>query len=98
MFRKKDDEYVEMATDPIRRRNEIKTLSTRRILFLVIVALMAFGAIGGSCSGWNGRQSGLAFFGLIVSWSGLVQAETHLRLLKIVEKLQKGRDDKPTAQ
>jgi len=93
MFTKQDTEFDEMAADPIRRRARITDLSWRRTLIFWCAMVMAVAAI---FSSWSGKDAGV-IFGAAVAWSIAFKMESDLRLLRVIERLQKGGDAKPTA-
>ena len=93
MFTKQDTEFEEMAADPIRRRAKIADLSWRRTLIFWCALVMAVAAIFAS---WGGKDAGV-IFAAAVAWSICFKMESDLRLLRVIERLQKGGDAKPTA-
>jgi hypothetical protein len=91
MFKKQDDEFDAMATDPIRRRAQIADLSKRRVMIFWCAVVISICAIAGS---WNGKATG-AIFAAAVSWSVGMKMDSDLRLLRVIERLQKGKDGNP---
>jgi hypothetical protein len=95
MFKKQDEEFDEIAADPIRRRAKIADLSWRRTLLGCCALVMMVAALTGMWSGGRGAIGGV--FAAAISFSILLRHESDLRLLRVIERLQKGRDEKPTA-
>ena len=93
MFTKQDNEFDEMAADPIRRRAKIADLSWRRALIFWCGMVMAVCAI---IESWSGKGAGGVFAAAVI-WSICFKMESDLRLLRVIERLQKSGDAKPTA-
>jgi len=94
MFTKYDQQFDEMAADPVRRREAIARLTTHRnrmfwlALFIMLLAFMEF---------WRQRSTGGgAQFGFVATMPlvGLLTLESKLRLLRVIERLHKDREDK----
>src|ERR1017187_942296 len=95
MFKKQDEEFDEIAVDPIRRRSKIADLSWRRTLIGSCALVIMFAALVGIWSGGRGAIAGV--FAAAISWGIFIKHESDLRLLRVVERLQKVGDEKPTA-
>ena len=93
MFTKSDIRFEEMAADPARRRAAIADLSRRRtwIFWCVMVAF-----IGAIATSWSGKTPGTIFSAAIM-FSILLKFESDLRLLRVIERLHKGSDERPVA-
>jgi hypothetical protein len=95
MFKKQDEEFDRMAVDPVRRRTKIAELTWRRTLIGSCAFVMMLAALVGIWSGGRGAMGGV--FAAAITWGSFIRIESDLRLLRIVESLQKGGDEKPTA-
>jgi threonine/homoserine/homoserine lactone efflux protein len=93
MFTKFDKRFEQTAAEPARRRAAIADLSKLRTIFFWLAIAMSVIAIA---STWNGQASGLILVAAII-WSIFFKFESDLRLLRVIERLQKDRDEKPTA-
>ena len=93
MFNKSDIRFEEMAADPARRRAAIADLSMRRTVIFWCAAVISVCAVASS---WSGKSSDL-IFSAAVSVSILFKFESDLRLLRTIDRLQKGSDEKPVA-
>ena len=87
MFTKQDEKFVEMVVDPARRVAAIADLTSRRTtLFwcalLITLIMAAFNFCGKPVSG------GLSLSAAI-QWSIVFKFESDLRLLKVIDRLQK---------
>ena len=98
MFKKQDDNFDEMAADPVRRRATIANLSRSRTLIGCCALVISVCAIVGVSVGGKGAALGvLGVFAAAVNWSVCFKLESDLRLLRAIERLHKGTDEKPMA-
>jgi hypothetical protein len=95
MFKKQDEEFDEIAADPIRRRAKIADLSKRRIIFFWSAIIMSIAVITEIWGGKAGAIGGV-FAGAII-WSIGMKIESDLRLLRTIDRLKKDKYDKTTA-
>jgi uncharacterized membrane protein len=95
MFKRQDEDFDEMIADPIRRRAKIADLSKRRILIFWCAVVISVCAIVEMWSGGTAAIGGV--FAAAVSWSIGMKMESDLRLLRVIERLQKDKDEKTTA-
>jgi len=95
MFKKQDEAFDETAADPGRRRAKIADLSWRRTLIGCCALVVNLAALVGVWSGGRGVAGGVLAAALM--WGIFIRHESDLRLLRIVERLQKGGDEKPKA-
>lgn len=91
MFKKEDAAFDEMAADPIRRRAAIANLSWRRTLVSCVGLVMTLLAMIEICSKDNGAI--VAVFSAVFATSTSFKMESDLRLLRFIERLQKGGDE-----
>jgi hypothetical protein len=94
MFKKQDDDFDEMAADPIRRRKKIADLSKRRVLIGCCAMVISICAVVEIWSKGEAATGGI--FAAAVAWSICFKMDSDLRLLRVIERLQKGKDEKPT--
>jgi hypothetical protein len=95
MFTKQDFEFDEMAADPIRRRAKIADLSWRRAMIFWCAMIVSVCAILELWRGSTAAAGGV--FAAAVNFSICFKMESDLRLLRVIERLQKNGDAKPTA-
>jgi hypothetical protein len=87
--------FAEIAADPIRRRAKIAELSKRQTISFwvtMLIILLTISAI------WT--ESASARWGvlcIVLCLFTLFKCESDLRLLRVVERLQEGKDEKPLA-
>ena len=93
MFTKSDERFDQMAADPTCRRIWIDYFSKLRTIFFWLAIAMSVIAI---VSTWNGKASEVILVTAII-WSIYIKFESDLRLLRVIERLQKDRDEKPVA-
>ncbi len=93
MFTKQDAEFEETAADPMRRRAKIAELSWRRTLIFWCAVVMTAAA---SMEVWTDKGAG-GVFAAAAGWSICFKLDSDLRLLRVVERLQKCTDATPTA-
>jgi len=94
MFKKSDMRFEEMVFDPARRRAAIADLSWRRTVMFWCAFVAGIGAFGASWSGElrpGGVLSAAVIIIIFLKW------ESDLRLLRVIDRLQKDSDDKPVA-
>ena len=95
MFAKSDAEFDEMISDPIRRRAKIASLTWRRTFIFICAAVIATCAV---LELWSGSKAAAAgVFSAAVAWSICFKIESDLRLLRAIDRLQKGLDERPVA-
>lgn len=94
MFTKHDIEFEEMATDPVRRRAVIASLSWRRLVVFCGTSALMIGAI---LEDWRGSRDALTILGAAIFCSLYFKMESDLRFLRLIDRLQKGGDAKTTA-
>ena len=87
MLKKQDADFDEMAADPIRRRAKIADLSWRRTLIACCALVIMFAAVAEMWSGGKGAMGGV--FASAISWGTIIKYESDLRLLRVIERLQK---------
>ena len=87
MFTKQDNEFDESATDPVRRRAKIADLSWRRTLIGCCALVIMAAAVVEMWSGGRAAVSGV--FAAAISWGTFIKYESDLRLLRVIERLQK---------
>jgi hypothetical protein len=94
MFTKQDQQFDEMAADPVRRREAIARLTTHRnrmfwlALFIMLLAFIEF---------WRQRSTGGgAQFAFVATMPlvGLLSLESKVRLLRVIDRLHTAHDDK----
>lgn len=95
MFTKQDERFDATVADPIRRRAKIADLSKRRNLIgccaIVIVVCVVVEI-------WTAGMATIGgVFAAAISYSTLVKYESDLRLLRVIERLHKDRDENTTA-
>jgi hypothetical protein len=95
MFKKQDEEFDEMAADPIRRRAKIADLSWRRTLIGCCALVIMLAALFEMWGGGKGAIGGV--FAAAISWGTFIKHESDLRLLRVIERLHKGSDERPVA-
>ena len=95
MFKQCDDDYDERAADPIRRRAQIASLTKRRPFMLCGVMVIFVCTI---VEMWNGEKRAISeVFATAIFWGIYIKLESDLRLLRIIDWLQKGKDEKSSA-
>jgi hypothetical protein len=94
MFKKLDEEFDEVAADPIRRRAKITNLSLCRTFLGFGCVGITFGTVADALSGGKAAIGGVL---VATSFAALVKCESDLRLLRAIERLQRSNDEKPTA-
>ena len=92
MFTKSGIRFEAMAVDPARRRAAINDLTWRRNVLSVAIVIGSIGVFGLI---WEGKASGVSFFAIL--FSIFYKIESDLVLLRVIDRLQKGSDDKPVA-
>jgi hypothetical protein len=95
MFKRQDEDFDELAADPIRRRAKIADLSWRRTLIGCCALVIMVAAVAEMWSGGKGAIGGV--FAAAIAWGTFIKHESDLRLLRVIDRLQRGRDEKPTA-
>jgi len=92
---KDDDKFVARATHPVRRAAAIADLTKERkkAFWLSIVATASFFIYDQFASNHSSEMFGLFFVG--IAWAGYTRLESDLRLLRIIDHLQK--EAKPVA-
>ena len=95
MFKRYDDDYDEMATDPIRRRAQIASLTKRRpFMFCGVMGIFVCALIGI----WSGDKAATSLvFSTAIFWSVYIKQESDLRLLRVIDWLQRDKDEKPAS-
>lgn len=95
MSKKYDDDFDEMAADPIRRRARIASLTKRRpFMFCCVMVIFVCAVI----EMWNGEKRAISeVFAAAIFWGVFIKQESDLRLLRVIDWLQKGKDEKPLA-
>jgi hypothetical protein len=94
MFTKEDKDFDDMAVNPARRRAKISGLSWRRTVIFWCAVVMTIAAIIGS---WSGKAGGGQVFAAAFAWSICLKMESDLRLLRVIDRLEKDRDEKSAA-
>jgi Flp pilus assembly protein TadB len=98
MFTKHDIEFDEMAADSVRRRAMIAGLSWRRVVAFWAAMVNIVGVIFEICIGGSDAVTmAVAILGAAIFCSLYVKMESDLRLLRFIERLQKGGEAKTTA-
>jgi hypothetical protein len=93
MITKEDKKFDDMAADPMRRPAAIVDLYRRRaVLFWLAIII----SVCATVFSWIRETSGLLFYAAVL-WSLVLKLDSDLRLLRVVERLQKGSDEKPVA-
>jgi hypothetical protein len=95
MFKKQDEDFDEMAADSIRRRAKIADLSWRRTWIGCCAVVVTFATVAEMLSGEKGAIAGVLI--TAISFASLTKCESDLRLLRVIERLQKDKDEKTTA-
>ena len=90
MFTKQDEKFAETAADPVRRVAAITDLTSRRTI-LFWCALLITLVMGASSFGGKPASVGLGLCAAI-QWAIVFKFESDLRLLRVIDRLQ--RDDK----
>jgi hypothetical protein len=92
---KDDDKFVARATHPVRRAAAIADLAKARkkAFWLLIVASASFFIYDQFASNHSSEMLALLF--VCIAWASYSRIESDLRLLRIIDHLQK--DDKPVA-
>jgi hypothetical protein len=94
MFKKEDEKFDEIAADPIRRRSAIADRSWRRTLIGSCAWVTSIAALVGILTGGRGAIAGV--FCATILWGIFTKEQSDLRLLRVIERLQKSGDEKPT--
>ena len=92
MFKRYDEQFERTAADPLRRRATIGDLSQRRTVLFWCALVTSVCGIVGSFSG-KAAMAGL-WFAAAVQWSICFKFESDLRLLRAIERLHAGGNDK----
>jgi hypothetical protein len=95
MFTKHDIDFEEMAADLVRRRAQIASLTRRRPFMFCGVMVIFICTIVEMWTGGKGAISGV--LSTAIFWGIYIKQESDLRLLRVIDWLQKGRDEKPAA-
>jgi hypothetical protein len=90
MFTKQDERFDQMTFDPTLRRAKIADLSMRRTIIFWCAIVM----VGAIAEMWNGHGATGGVFAAAVIWGICFKMDSDLRLLRVVERLQKREDDK----
>lgn len=94
MFSKSDEEFDEMACDPVRRQKAIVALSVRRQRFMV-GSLLISAALGLTLFIWMLKNQGpmivivLQGLAALFNWSYLWKTDSDLKILRVIERLHK---------
>ncbi len=95
MFAKIDAEFDEMLADPVRRRAKIVSLTKRRTVIFICATVIAICTV---LQLWSGsKAAAAAVFSAAAAWSICFKMESDLRLLRAIDRLQKGSDERPVA-
>ena len=89
-----------MAADPGRRRAAIADLSKRRTILFWCATLITVCAVLSACaSGMAGKPavSSALLLCAALEWIVVFKFDSDLRLLQVIEKLQRSREEKPAA-
>ena len=92
MFKRYDEQFERTSTDPLRRREAISDVSLRRTILFWCALVSSVCATVGSFSG-KSAMAGL-WFAAAVQWSICFKFESDLRLLRVIERLHLGGNDK----
>ena len=95
MFKKSDQKFEAIAADPERRREAIADLSLRRLI-VAIGLLFSFVCVIGSS--WSGKESPSTFFAAAIFFTILTRTESDLRLLRVIDRLDKSSGAHPAAK
>ena len=87
--------FAEIAADPIRRRAKITELSKRQLISFWVTMLISVLTIPAIWTESTSGRWGVLF--IVLSLLTLFKCESDLRLLRVVERLQEGKDEKPAA-
>ena len=87
MFTKHDEKFAETAADPVRRLAAITDLTSRRTILAWCACAATLLTIVSSF-GSKPVVGGLAFFAAI-QWMLVFKFESDLRLLRVIDRLQK---------
>ena len=88
MFTKQDEQFDQMAADPVRRREGIAGLSRRRDVMFWCAVVMTLCALATFFMSLRSARSGAAIgFAAAVQRMLLFKFESDLRLLRVVERL-----------
>jgi hypothetical protein len=102
MFEKYDDLFECAAGDPIGRLLAIRDLSRRRTITFWCALGTSACALGAGACALVGRLSGNSavaaglYFAAAMHWSMHFKFDSDLRLLRAIERLHVGRNDKPS--
>ncbi len=96
MFTKSDKKFDQIAADPARRRDAIARYATQRNITGICAMMIAACAILEILTGRESAAAGV-FFAATVNWIICIKADSDLRLLKVIDRLEKGSDEKPVA-
>ena len=88
MFKRYDEQFQRIATDPLRRRAAIDDLSQRRTILFWCALVSSVCAI---VDGFSGKpaMAGL-YFAAAVQWGISFKFESDLRLLRVIDRLDVG--------
>jgi hypothetical protein len=91
---REDDRFVTKATNPVSRSAEIVVLAKRRklshwVLLIGTLAYVIFGSLESK------EASATTLLVICICWAGHFKLESDLRLLRIIDRIQK--HDKPVA-
>ena len=93
MLIKQDEAFDQTAADPVARRAAIADLTSRRTLLFWASVIASIGVIVTSFR----AGSAAGAFTAAIMWSLLFKFESDLRLLRVIDRLQRDRDEKPMA-
>jgi hypothetical protein len=95
MFTKQDEQFDQMAADPVRRREGIAGLSWRRNMMFWCALVMTLCALATFFMSVRTSRGGAAIgFAAAVQWMLLFKFESDLRLVRVIDRLLKIRDEK----
>jgi hypothetical protein len=95
MFKDHDIEFDKMAADSVRRSARITSLTKRRSI--MVWCVMGSLVLAGAELLNGGKGAVNAVFMTPILWGVLINVESDLRLLRAIDWLQKGKDEKPPA-
>ena len=95
MFTKQDEEFDQMAADPVRRREGIAGLSWRRnVMFWCAVVMTLYALATFFVLVQTARIGAAIGFAAAVHWMLLFKFESDLRLLRVVDRLHVAQNGK----
>jgi hypothetical protein len=94
MFKKIDEEFDEMAADPTRRREGIARITLRRDVMCWCAVGMTLVALPFFFSNRSPAGGAAIGFAAAVQWMLLFKFESDLRLVRVIDRLLKIRDEK----